>query len=204
MKLSAFQKKRIQQIILAGWFPIAVIAMLVVVYFYPPKVSADWAAWVQAIGIIGSISIAISVVQLQNEHQIEAEKRAQAIRQRGFLAIAQFAFDAAEETAALFAGDRIPDPAIVVQNFDAPRLKAAQEGLAQINVVDLGTFERMNAFFRFGRSVAIIGFYAEQVTKLDESIHRDSPSGRAALQFVKKARMEATLAIGQIKRMSAD
>lgn len=191
----------IKRFLFLHWLKIALFAMLVTIYMTKPQNSADWAAWVQAIGVVGSISIAISIVQLQNENQLAAEQRARIVQQNTFLAIAQFAFEVADEAASLFSGEHVPDPMFAMEKFDGLRFKAAQEGLSHIRAVELGTYERVNAFYRFGRAVAIIGLYAEEALKPGHLLGRNAPHGRATIAYVKQARMDATLAIEAIRKM---
>lgn len=201
MESPVFATNPIKRFLFKYWLQIAIAVMIFTAYMTKPQTSADYAAWVQAIGIVGSISIAISIVQLQNENQIAAEQRARIAQQKTFLAIAQFAFGVADEAASLFAGEHVPDPMFVMEKFDGLRFKAAQEGLSHIRAVDLGTYERVNAFYRFGRAVAIIGLYAEEALKPGDLLGRNTPQGRAAIAYVKQARMEATLAIEAIRKM---
>jgi hypothetical protein len=201
MEPPVFSTSPIKRFLFRHWLKIALCAMLVTIYVTKPQTSADWAAWVQAIGIVGSISIAIGVVRLQNENQLATEQRARIVQQKTFLAIAQFAFEVADEAASLFAGEHGPDPMFIMEKFDGLRFKAAQEGLSHIQAVDLGTYERVNAFYRFGRAVAIIGLYAEEALKPGDPLDRNAAHGRAVIAYVKQARMEATLAIEAIRKM---
>ena len=201
METPVFPNNPIKRFLFRYWLHVAIAVMIFIAYVTKPQTSADWAAWVQAIGIVGSISIAIGVVQWQNENQLATEQRARIAQQKTFLAIAQFAFEVADEAASLFAGERAPDPMFVMEKFDGLRFKAAREGLSHIRAVDLGTYERVNAFYRFGRAVAIIGLYAEEALKPGDLLGRNTPYGRAAIAYVKQARMEATLAIEAIRKM---
>ncbi|AQS50763.1 hypothetical protein ACBP93_08370 [Paenalcaligenes hominis] len=54
-------------------------ALIVGFYFMPPKDSGQLAAWVQAIGSVGAIIIAVVVMRHQSNMQIEAHRREQEI-----------------------------------------------------------------------------------------------------------------------------
>lgn len=78
---------------------IACVAILVAVYLTHPTSSADWAAWVQAIGVLGSIAIAIGLAQDQRKQQTEIEPRSRWRRLAVIKAVTDHALRLIEESA---------------------------------------------------------------------------------------------------------
>ena len=137
--------------IIKHWLKVSLAAILFTLYWTEPKTSGDWAAWVQAIGVLGSMAIAIGLARDQRQQQIESELRTRWRR----LAVVQALVDDALgliDMSCTALGER--DTAIeYIRRYNSAEAVDVYETMKAIPLLDLQAYEAAAGFMRVRRAL---------------------------------------------------
>jgi hypothetical protein len=133
------------------WLKVSLAAILFTLYWISPKTSGDWAAWVQAIGVLGSISIAIGLSQDQRRQQVEAELRGRWRRLAVVQAIVDDALGLIDMSCSALR-DR-PSASEYAHSYSLAEARDVHDTMKAIPVLDLQAYEAAAGFMRVRRSL---------------------------------------------------
>lgn len=169
------------------WLRVSLVAILFTLYWTEPKTSGDWAAWVQAIGVLGSMSIAIGLAKDQRQQQVESELRTRWRR----LAVVQALVDDATGLIDMSCSAlRGRDSALeYVRRHTTAEALDVYETMKTIPVLDLQAYEAAAGFMRvrraLGRAISLLSEIASDpdcyeseigrarlMRRLDETVHQ--------------------------------
>jgi hypothetical protein len=120
------------------------VAVSICIGFLVGLSKSDWASWVQAIGSIGAIAGAFYL----GERQAKVAERA---RRELVVAVAEFAFDAAQDTVRFFLYD--PDRKRIDSDYLFTRLADGLVALRAVPLHEVGSAEAIKAIIKLRRVI---------------------------------------------------